>query len=496
MQRSLDLPRMAMLLCIALLACEFATLVTRSVWVDEAMLLKAVMELKSPVDFFKPLTYYDQAEPAFASLFFKTAMSIVEYDIRALRTAVLLLSCLLISPMLLIFRRYRWGIPVFLLVLISHEFSTGLYLTELKHYFLEVCASFLAIFGLYKAQQNQNPYWPAAMAAAVSIMGFSTLVVSGGLLVYGFSMCIKQPWDKTSTHKLAVLGICAMVVAAEYVFMKRLTLYQIGNYEHFYASSAFGSLPILAKAIVGAYGKALLLASGIASTALLFSRHRGFAFKLNVFFIGLVAFVVIGRVTGFYPVNTSRHLIWLAPFSLVIVSLAILEFAASPKTYTKGLGWLLLSIVSIQAIKMGMSVAQGVNYEYVDNNHFYRFIADMPPTRFLVYPDAQPSLEYYSLLLPQLNKHQYVRVYDELTHKRDPSRAQAEYDESLVEMLSHRQMADFSVLVSHVNLDTDITGRGKALETEIARMNCTYVSYFYVYNAQLISVHCPGDAAL
>jgi hypothetical protein len=496
MHRSFDLPRIAMLLCIALLAGEFVNLITRSVWVDEAMLLKAIMELKSPTDFMKPLAYYDQAVPTLVSLYFKAAMSVVDHDIRALRLAVLLLSCMLISPMLLIFKGYRWGIAIFLLMLVSHEFSTGLYLTELKHYFLEVCGSFLAVFGIYKAQERHSPYWPAAMAAVISTMGFSTLVVSAGLLVYGFSMCVTKPWDKSTFRELTVLVICALVVVAEYLFMKYLTLYQIGNYQQYYASSALDSLPILAKAIVGAYGKALLLTSAVASLALLFSMPRGFAFKLNVFFIGLVTFVVIGRVTGFYPVNTSRHLIWLAPFSLVIVSLAILEFVASPKLYAKALGWLMLAIVSLQAIKMAGSVIKGVNYEYVDNNHFYRFIADMPPTRFLVYPDAQPSLEYYSLLLPQLNKHQYVRVDDEVTRKRDPSRAQAEYEDSLVEMLRQRQDADFSVLVSHVNLDTDITGRGTALEAKIARMHCTYVSYFYVYNAQLIRVHCPADAEL
>lgn len=35
-----------------------------------------------------------------------------------------------------------------------------------------------------------------------------------------------------------------------------------------------------------------------------------------------------------------------------------------------------------------------------------------------------------------------------------------------------------------------------ALEAEISRLNCTYTSYFYVYNAQLIRVHCPLDAQL
>ncbi|WP_297842809.1 hypothetical protein [Pseudomonas sp.] len=496
MLRSSNLPRIALLLCVVMLACLFLTLATRSVWVDEAMVLKAVIELKTPAEFFKPLAYYDQAEPMLASLFFKAILSLFHYNIEPLRLAVLVVSCLLISPMFLVFKRYRWGAVVFLLALIGHGFSTGMFVTELKHYFLEVCVSYLAIFAIWKAQERNNLYWPVIMAAVVSFMGFSTIMVSGGLLIYGCVMFVTQPRDETAIRKLSAFVVCGLVVGVAYLFMKSLTVYQLGNYDDYFASSAMGSLAILGHAVLGAYGKALLVISGIANIALLFSKNRGFLFKLNLFFLGLLCVVVVGRVVGFYPATYPRHVIWLAPFSLVIASYAILEFTANPTKTIKVLGWAMLMLLSLQAAKMGFNEFKGVNYEYVDNNDFYRHIADMEPTQFLVYPDAQPSLEYYSLLEPRLNKHQYVRVYDELTQKRDPTQGKVEYEDSIVQLLRHRPATDFSVLVSHVNLDTDITGRGKALVAEINRLNCTYTSYFYVYNAELIRVHCPMDAQL
>lgn len=496
MLKSSNLPRLATLLCLVMLACLFLTLATRSVWVDEAMLLKAVMELKTPADFFQPLGYYDQAEPLLASVFFKAMISLFHYDIQPLRLAVLVVSCLLIAPMFLVFKDYRWGAAVFLLALIGHGFSTGLYLTELKHYFLEICVSFLAIFAIWKAHQRNDLYWPVGMAAVVSVMGFSTLIVSGGLLIYGFVMWLTLPRDQRTLRQLGVMFICGLVVVAAYLFMKSLTVYQLGNYDDYFASSALGALAILQKAVLGAYGKGLLLISGVANVALLFSKNRGFLFKLNLFFLGLVTVVVIGRVVGFYPATYSRHVIWLAPFSLVIASYAILEFTANPTKTFRGLGWALLVVLSLQAGKIGLSEFKGFNYEYVDNNDFYRHIAEMAPTQFLVYPDAQPSLEYYSLLDPRLNKHQYVRVYDELTQKRNATLGFADFQNDVVQLLRHRPATDFSVLVSHINLDTDVTGRGKVLEAEISRLNCTYTSYFYVYNAQLIRVHCPMDAQL
>jgi hypothetical protein len=498
--KSFDLSRLnpALILpvSLAVLASLFLTLATRSIWIDEAMLLKDIIELRSPEEFFKPLPYYDQAEPVLASLFFKAIMLLFQYSIEPLRLSVLALSCVLIAPVFAVFRPYRWGALVLILALIGHSFSMGLFLTELKHYFLEISVSFLAIFALWRAGQTDNLYWPIGMAAAVSVLGFSTLIVSGALLVYAFACFALRPRDDRRGATIVAFFSAALVILAAYAYMKYLTVYQLGNYDDYYKTTALGSLGVLKEAILGAYGKALLITSGVASVVLLFTHKSGFVCRLNLFFIGIALIVLAGRIVGFYPATYPRHVIWLAPFSMVIACLAILEFTTRRSRPLRILGWLLLTLMALQAGKACYNNLRGVNYEYVDNNALYEHVAQMPPTEFLVYPDAQPSLEYYALLDPRLSKHQYVRVYDEITRFRDPKMGKVEYLDSLADLLRQRPSKDFSVLVSHVNLDKDISGRGKALEAEINRLNCTYTSYFYVYNAQLIRVHCPLDAQL
>jgi hypothetical protein len=489
-------PTLVLPVAVAVLASLFLTLATRSIWIDEAMLLKDIIELRSPEEFFKPLPYYDQAEPVLASLFFKAIMLLFHYNIAPLRLSVLALSCVLIAPVFAVFRPYRWGALVFVLALIGHSFSMGLFLTELKHYFLEVSVSFLAITALWRSSEQDNLHWPIGMAAAISVLGFSTLIVSGALLMYAVVRHASQPRNEREASTVVAIAGAALVVVVAYAYMKYLTVFQLGNYDDYYKTTALGSLGVLKEAILGAYGKALLITSGVASVVLLFTHKSGFVCRLNLFFIGILLIVLVGRIAGFYPATYPRHVIWLAPFSMVIACLGVLEFTASPARPLKVLGWVLLSLMALQAGKACYNNLRGVNYEYVDNNALYEHIAQMPPTEFLVYPDAQPSLEYYSLLDQRLSKHQYVRVNDEATRMRDPKMGKVEYLDSLAELLRQRPSKDFSVLVSHVNLDKDISGRGKALEAEISRLNCTYTSYFYVYNAQLIRVHCPLDAQL
>lgn len=55
--KSFNLPRIALALAAGLLASLFLTLATRSIWVDEAMLLKDIIELHTPAEFFKPLPF-------------------------------------------------------------------------------------------------------------------------------------------------------------------------------------------------------------------------------------------------------------------------------------------------------------------------------------------------------------------------------------------------------------------------------------------------------
>jgi hypothetical protein len=109
----------------------------------------------------------------------------------------------------------------------------------------------------------------------------------------------------------------------------------------------------------------------------------------------MVLMVIAGKVIGFYPVTYPRHVIWLVPFSLVICSVAILEFTASSSSTFKILGWVLFTVLSLQALKACYKNINGDNYEYTDNAALYGYVAHLSPATILVHPNAQPSLEFY-----------------------------------------------------------------------------------------------------
>jgi len=490
-----NLPKLCTGIALLLLASILMTLSARSIWLDEAMLLKNIVDVKTLGQFITPLPYYDQAEPVIASFFFRAVMGIFHYDIKPLRLSVMAVALLMILPVFLLFRQYKWGMFVFLVAFIGSSFSTGFHITELKYYFLEVGGSFLAILAIWEAEERKNIFWAIFLAAVISIIGFSTLLIAGGLMGYAFITLVLQRHDPhLRKTKIAAFLCSGLFIAVSYLYMKYLTVYQMNNYVEYVGGTAIDSLKVLANVILGAYGKALLIVSFASSVALLVFDRRGFVFKLNLFFCAMACIVVLGKVAGFYPAAYPRHIIWLLPFSLVISSFAILEFTSSPRKVFKVLGWTLFVILALQAGKAVYKNFEGDNYQYADNNHLYEYVADMAPGTILLYPDAQPSLEYYTLLDERLNKHHYIGVVDEDTKPRDPAMGKINYEKSIGTLFEHRPAGEFYFLISHIDRDTDTTGSAVVFEREMKKYDCAFTSVFRSFNAELLRMNCQGGS--
>lgn len=490
MKKFFDLPSVCTGVALLLLASIFLTLASRSVWLDEAMLLKNIIEVNTLNGFMTPLPYYDQAEPVPASFFFKAVMAIFNYDIKPLRLSVLAASVLMILPVSLLYKQYKWGLFVFLVAVIGNTFSSGFHVTELKYYFLEVSGSFLAIFAIWEAEEHKNIFWALLIAAVISAIGFSTLIVSGGLLGYAFLWFLTNS-ERPRRNATIVAFLCSTAcIAFSYFYMKHLTIYQLTNYAEYGEKSFSVSISTLGNAILGAYGKALLITSCLSSIALFTFSNRGFIFRLNLFFCALVLVVVAGKIFGFYPATYPRHVIWLIPFSLVISSCAILEFTSSPLKTFKVLGWTLFIILAFQAGKAGYKNFTGDNYEYTANNSLYEYLAGMEASNILVYPDAQPSLEYYLLLDNRLNKHHFISVLDETTQTRDPSMEKQIVSELIRTLFERRPAGQFYLLLSHMDRHDDETGYAAVVESEISKFDCHYTSVLYVHNAELLRMRC------
>lgn len=481
------------LLALLVLASIFMTLSARSVWMDEAMLLKNIIEINNPADFAAPLPYYDQAEPVLASVFFKAVMAVFHYDIRALRLSVLTLSLLLVAPVALLFRQHRWGLFVFLVALIGNSFSTGFHFTELKFYFLEMSGSFLAILAIREAEERHDIYWVLLVAGLISLLGFSTLIIAGGLLVYAGVWYVIRDDGSQRAYKIGGFLLACAYVALSYLHMKYMTSYQLSNYSTYASAGHLDALKSVMRALLGAYGKALMIVSVVSSLMLLVFGRRGYLYSVNLFFCTLVLVVLAGKVMGFYPATYPRHVIWLVPMSLVISTFAILEFTQGVSTSLKVVGWVLFTLLALQAGKACYNNLGGENYQYTDNNRLYQYISGMAPDTILVHPNAQPSLEYYRLLDPGLARQHFLTTNDEITRRRDPSQQTATLTSDLDQLIARRPSDSVYFLTSHLDLQPGEVGVGNTLQSVFDKYHCDYNSVLSVTDAELLHLNCRGQ---
>jgi hypothetical protein len=117
----------------------------------------------------------------------------------------------------------------------------------------------------------------------------------------------------------------------------------------------------------------------------------------------------------------------------------------------------------------------------------------MEPSNILVYPDAQPSLEYYLRLDDRLNKHHYTSVLDETTQTRDPAMEMPTFFSMIRTLFELRPAGEFYLLLSHLDRQDDDKGITAVIETEINTFDCQYTSVLYVHNAELLRMHCRVD---
>lgn len=151
------------------------------------------------------------------------------------------------------------------------------------------------------------------MAALISLLGFSTLIIAGGLLAYACWWFVSRDDGSQRLYKIGSFVVSAACVALSYLCMKYLTTYQISNYNTYASSGPLDALESVLHALLGAYGKVLMAVSVVSSLMLLVYPPRTFIHRVNQFFCVLVLLVLAGKVAGVYPATYPRHVIWMVP---------------------------------------------------------------------------------------------------------------------------------------------------------------------------------------
>lgn len=483
---------LARLALIVLVLVSILRLSQRSIGLDEGMLLTNLFHAGGLQDLFGPMPFYDQAQPVLASAFHQ-AMLFVTEDVWALRVmsamAVGLSSVLSIR----VLRAER--APWLAITLAAGAFLGPLayYATEIKHYALELVQAFFLVYTFHLFYQRRITLQAFAVIAAISaFLGFSTLIPT----VLSIAFCVALQLRTSGTSAAMVqwpgLAVSAVLLALNYLSLKYLTREQL-EVPAYASDGLLADLGVLAVALGSAHGGVIsVIALVIALVSILARRGSRFAVRLGLLFIAFCVAILLGKMTGVYPVISARHVIWTTPFALTLVGLFLAtELQARGKT---PLVLVVGGLCSIAAFwETGRIMIDDGAVEFADNEALYRHLASLPPQEIGLYPYAVPSLDYYARHISGLERHTYIgrRVYPSGTRF-----DQAEFDglaEGLEGIEGSRRLYVVSHLPSSVDPPDAGTRRVNRLEDALRARGCAWSEEFAGRRVSLLMVYCRPE---
>ena len=478
----------------------FAAALGRAIWLDEGRLLKSIVSSHSLEDYFNPLPYYDQAQPAVVSFFHHFMVHYVSINVEYIRAATLIISILLSAPIVYVIRKEKMGAMVSSLVFIPFLYTTVYFYTEIKHYAFEISASYIIIFLLYMYLSERINFPTCIILVSLSTaIGFSTFIPAFVVtLVVVTNEIIFKPSSIFRTKNLVAIIIAGIVAAIFFLHMKHLTSLQINNYGGYLSKGLVGDLLILAHIGVTVFGVYFLIAVAMVVVAGLLSNKESFYYRLNIVFILLCALILIGKLTGFYPVIYSRHIVWVTPFAFMLVLSGLSYFIKRSEKGYKILAGVVILLTIIQSVPVIQKLKNGI--EITQNNELYERLSELPPSNVVIFPLAQPTLEYYRLLIPDLEKHNYIGLYNYQSSPKYPFGLRDSFIKKIDQVFDNLPTGKFYYLMSgqaplFSHTASDRRGwRGEYVEMKLHNHHCSYSNIFKGNDVQLLEVSC--DAAI
>lgn len=481
---SIPLIRLTSLLLIILGAILVLKMTHRSVWIDEAALLKNIISNKTYLDLFYPLPYYKQAEPFIVSLFFKFTTEHFSYDFQLIRTVIAMFMVVFIWPLLLIFKKKPFAQLVLVLVVILNLPVLSYYFTEIKHYFLEILASVFMIYSIYLYNETKKLNKPIFILSISTLLGFSTLIPSAIIFIYFLLSEYRKNETFLKKETLLILGFYILIVIVTYGHMKFLTAQQtsVASYK---SSGVVGDLLTLKRLAFLVYGHIFIYLASFSTIYALFVDKTSFIFRLNIIFVAILLVVVVSKLIGVYPIISERHLVWILPFSIVITALSIMSLLERQALY-KYTGYILISGLFFHTLNVSYKLHVQKLPERTANNNLYGYVSKMKKSTIVIFPAAVPSFEYYFTLMSALKKHEYY-----LDKNRDDYYLGYENNIAFFTISENK----FYYLLSHTaHIDntrkTSTSYRTERVREIFKKNNCSYSSVFSDYRVQLLKVNC------
>ena len=386
-------------------------LMQRSLWADESMLLANFFD-EEGFNILQPLKLYDQASPPLANLLLKLFVSLFN-TVTAIRYSIL--TTFFLGLTYAIFGAYKtFGLKaaVLILLLSASSFNILFYSTEIKHYAFEITGTYIIIgwFLFYLNRKIKNLKLTDIIILLIGLgLGFSTLFVLASIiiLVTYFTFINK----KSKFIDFFIIAILFLIVLMYKYLSLHYAVYQINNYYDVY-SKAIGI-----KNIIKSYNLADITTkiSLIFSTIyfLMYFFIKKFILKnyhqldnynaVWCFYLIIITLVCLACAAGFYPINAPNKLAWLTPIMISFLSVAI-SLNIKNKYY---------SLFGFLVVVTFLTLFSFKSYQFkerTENNALYYKLSQLPPGHVLVYFDAQPSLEIYKKIIPELHKHTYLGI--------------------------------------------------------------------------------------
>jgi hypothetical protein len=490
-------------------------LASRSIWIDEAMLLRSVYEI-GVLDFLHPLPYYDQASPFIPSVVIKLISSIAGTNFILFRWLIFVFIALCAAPFLIkITRAYGMNtLLAFILIYAASVYNVLFHMTEIKHYGFEIAAVFIFLYWLLIYMENPEQslqlrrIWIPLLAISMS---FSTLLLFPAVFLFVIIDSVSRPTTELSpgevTRKHAIIFILMLTTTiAMYAHMKHLTIFQMNNT---WSERTYGSQGLINDTIVfthivkEAYGGNFLIVFSVMSLVALVMPKNVVAFRLNIFFLCIIIIIFILKLADVYPVVATRHIVWMIPINIAITAFLVHDLLLLSKKLSYLLSIFLLLNVGTIIIKEQIKIGRGFTAEYQDNNALYRILEDLESSDVFVYGHARPSLEIYRMRSSGLSKHRYFGLMPdgdlssigmplEAAFTAGPLGEQEFTDWQFAQL---PQTRTFILLISHSEpIDPPSSEPIRALRNTLGKNACAYQSLFTAHAVQLLQVSCaqPG----
>ena len=505
-----------LILVSSLVSLAFYPLMSRSLWVDEAMLFRNY-PIENFSEIFLPLRYYDQAATPLYSLF---ASLIATLDISTGRYA----STLFIVSAIVWLLTYRQSSAVTLFVAILGAFafySPLIMYSEFKHYGFEVIGVLISIrWFLFKKNTDALNSKDVLILFSSLTFGISTLITSTvTICIFLFKkyLSLKKIISKDFIYLFFFIGIAITY----YLLIKKVTVFQIENYVDAYSNKGFiGNLKALLAAGFGVVGKQGIVLVSLA-TALLFTALKDIQVQRLLLLSVVTAFAFfVASALGLYPATNARHMNWSAGFYVALIFYGIKSNLDHKRRLPKLIA-ITLCILLTLIISRSIYNVHNNNVENTENNIAISFIRDLPPSIVGLWIGGQPVIEYYQKIYPDLSKHSYFGLINVESDRIDLKNQKSSFDDydysefkdkkgAWGRMVMFRIMNDYSVparsllnqlprgkdfyiFASHYDVqakDGYSVMRVIALHEELKNKNCSFSVIKQLRNLSIYQVAC------